>query len=93
MLELPCPWQYGSKAMPDELSEKLDAVVANVRALVKSGFPRADAAERALEIERQCVDLLTLWVRKHGMFEAHEYREAEAALDRLRKAVKRECEK
>jgi hypothetical protein len=79
--------------MTDELSEKLDAVVANVRALVKSGFPRADAAERALEIERQCVDLLTLWVRKHGMFEAHEYREAEAALDRLREAVNKECHK
>jgi hypothetical protein len=79
--------------MTDDLSEKLDAVVANVRALVKSGLPRADAAERAQEIERQCVDLLTLWVRKHGMFEAHEYREAEAALDRLREAVKKECDK
>jgi hypothetical protein len=79
--------------MSDDLSEMLDAVVANVRALVRSGFPRADAAERAQEIERQCVDLLTLWVRKHGMFEAHEYREAEAALDRLRDAVKKEYDK
>jgi hypothetical protein len=39
--------------MTDDLSEKLDTVVANVRALVKSGFPRADAAVRAQEIECQ----------------------------------------
>jgi hypothetical protein len=80
------------RAMSDEVDAKLEALVANVRTLIGSGFSRAEATARKLEIDDQCQELLTVWLSQR-VVAAHEYREVEAALERLREAVKKQCDK
>jgi hypothetical protein len=79
--------------MTDEVDAKLEALLANVRTLIRSGFSREEATARKLEIDDQCHELLMLWLSKRSPVDANQYREAEAALERLREAVKKECDK
>jgi hypothetical protein len=79
--------------MTEESDAKLEALLANVRVFARSGFSRDEAATRKLEIDDQCQDLLTLWLSKRGPVDAHHHREAEAALERLREAVKKKCDR
>jgi hypothetical protein len=86
------PCQPGRGAMTDQVDFKLDALVANVRDLIKSGVSGEEATARKLEINDQCQELLEAWLSERVVDIQH-YREAEAALERLREAVKKECDK
>jgi hypothetical protein len=86
------PYQSGRRAMTDEVDAKLEALITSVRTLIGSGFSGEEATARKLEIDDQCQELLALWLSQR-VVAAHEYREVEAALERLREAVKKECDK
>jgi hypothetical protein len=88
----PWPYQSGRRAMTDAVDEKLDALVVNVRSFISSGVSGKEATARKLEIDDQCQELLTTWLSQRVVDIQH-YRDAEAALERLREAVKKECDK
>jgi hypothetical protein len=90
MLERAETWLYqsGRGAMTDEVDAKLEALLGNV---IGSGFSQEEATARKLEIDDQCQELLTVWLSQR-VVAAHQYREAQAALERLREAVKKKCD-
>jgi hypothetical protein len=82
----------GRRAMTDQVDIKLEALLANVRDLIGSGVSGEEATARKLVIDNRCQELLMTWLRERDVDIQH-YREAENALERLREAVKKECDK